>query len=125
MRDKVLIEKKKNKLIELIDGFCDAYLDDDYKQLCGKLILKMFHKYNVPFLRGLRRKLGLLLNLYQEDDGTLSEKGIYSFSGYKQTTDAIIKSLTEGKTVIIDTSLLEGAEEIFIASIIVEGIFKE
>lgn len=53
MRDKVLIEKKKKKLIELTAGFCDAYLDDDYKQLCEKLILKMSRKYNVPFLRGL------------------------------------------------------------------------
>lgn len=52
MRDKVLIEKKKKKLIELTAGFCDAYLDDDYKQLCEKLILKMSRNYNVPFLRG-------------------------------------------------------------------------
>ncbi|KKM61647.1 hypothetical protein LCGC14_1529620 [marine sediment metagenome] len=73
----------------------------------------------------LRRKLGLLLNLIQEDDGSLTENGIYSSSGYEQTTHAIINSLSIGKTVIIDTSLLEGAEEIFIASIIVEGVFKE
>ncbi len=73
----------------------------------------------------LRRKLGLLLNLSLEDDGTLTERGIYTSSGNEQTTHAIIKSLSNGKTVIIDTSLLEGAEEIFIASIIVEGIFKE
>ncbi len=73
----------------------------------------------------LRRKLGLLLNLYLEDDGTLTERGIYASSGYEQTTHAIISSLSKGKTVIIDTSLLEGAEEIFIASIIVEGVFKE
>ena len=52
MRDKVLIEKKKQKLIELTVGFCDAYLDDDYKQLCEKLILKMSRKHDVPFLRG-------------------------------------------------------------------------
>ncbi|KKL13263.1 hypothetical protein LCGC14_2527520, partial [marine sediment metagenome] len=73
----------------------------------------------------LRRKIGLLLKISLEDDGTLTENGIYSSSGYEQTTHAIIKSLSEGKTVIIDTSLLEGAEEIFIASIIVEGVFKE
>ncbi|KKK92265.1 hypothetical protein LCGC14_2704660, partial [marine sediment metagenome] len=73
----------------------------------------------------LRRKIGLLLKISLEDDGTLTENGIYSSSGYEQTTHAIIKSLSNGKTVIIDTSLLEGAEEIFIASIIVEGVFKE
>ena len=80
---------------------------------------------NVQTVEVLRRKLGILLNLNQEDDGTLTEKGIYTSSGNEQTTHAIIKSLSNGKTVIIDTSLLEGAEEIFIASIIVEGIFKE
>jgi len=52
MKDNVLIEKKKQKLIELTTGFCDAYLDNDYKQLCEKLILKMSRKHNVPFLRG-------------------------------------------------------------------------
>ena len=73
----------------------------------------------------LRRKLGLLLNITLKDDGTLDEKGIYTASGNEQTTYAIYNSLSKGKTVIIDTSLLEGAEEIFIASIIVEKIFKE
>ncbi len=106
-----------------------------YRQDRKNWIQKIYEDHNLDELKRigvqlqtievLRRKVGLLLSLYQEDDGTLSEKGIYSSSGYEQTTDAIINSLSEGKTVIIDTSLLEGAEEIFIASIIVEAIFKE
>ncbi|MHA2182695.1 MAG: ATP-binding protein, partial [Promethearchaeota archaeon] len=37
----------------------------------------------------------------------------------------IINSLKEGRTVIVDTSLFEGAREIFVATIIVENIFNE
>ena len=40
MRDKVLIEKKKQKLIELTVGFCDAYLDDsDRWELVGSDVI--------------------------------------------------------------------------------------
>jgi hypothetical protein len=52
MRDKVLIEEKMQKLIEMTAGFCDAYLDEDYKQLCEKLTRKMSRKRTVPFLSG-------------------------------------------------------------------------
>jgi hypothetical protein len=52
MNDNVLIEEKMRKLIEMTAGFCDAYLDEDYKQLCEKLIRKMSRKRNVPFLSG-------------------------------------------------------------------------
>jgi len=52
MKDKVLIEEKMQKLIEMTTGFCDEYLDEDYKQLCEKLIRKMSRKRNVPFLSG-------------------------------------------------------------------------
>lgn len=52
MRDKVLVEEKMQKLIEMTARFCAEYLDDDYKQLCEKLIRKMSRKRNVPFLSG-------------------------------------------------------------------------
>ena len=73
----------------------------------------------------IRRKLGLLLRIYVADDGSISEGGIYTLNGHEQITHAIVKSLSNGKTVIVDTSLFEGAEEIFIASIIVESVFAE
>jgi hypothetical protein len=52
MRDKALIEERKQKLSELTAGFCDSHLDEDYKQLCEKLIQKMARKRTVPFLSG-------------------------------------------------------------------------
>ncbi|MBU4076958.1 MAG: hypothetical protein KKI06_09675 [Euryarchaeota archaeon] len=52
MKDKVAIEEKSKKLAEMTARFCDEKLDDDYKQLCQKLIIKMKRKRNVPFLSG-------------------------------------------------------------------------
>lgn len=52
MRNKILIEEKTQRLIEMTAGFCDEYLDEDYKQLCEKLIRKMSRKRNAPFLSG-------------------------------------------------------------------------
>lgn len=52
MNDKVIITEKTQRLIEMTTGFCDEYLDEDYKQLCEKLIRKMSRKRNVPFLSG-------------------------------------------------------------------------
>jgi len=52
MRDKATIEEKTQKLIEMTAGFCDEYLDEDYKQLCEKLIRKMSRKRNVPYRSG-------------------------------------------------------------------------
>lgn len=44
--------EKKTQLLELTDVFCQKYLDDDYKELCQKMIRKMSRKQNVPFLSG-------------------------------------------------------------------------
>ncbi|MFX1269626.1 MAG: ATP-binding protein [Promethearchaeota archaeon] len=72
----------------------------------------------------LRRKLTLLLDFDFDDDGNIIEKGIFSLSGFETTIEDIIKFLIDGKTVIIDSSLFSGNEEIFIATIIVESIFN-
>lgn len=50
MNDKTIIEGKRKALVEMTAGFCDACLDEEYKQLCEKLILKTSRKRNVPFL---------------------------------------------------------------------------
>jgi Domain of unknown function (DUF6398) len=52
MSDRELINQKKEALIEMINGFADRYLDEDYKMLCKKLIDKMSRKRKVPFLSG-------------------------------------------------------------------------
>ena len=52
MKNKMLIEEKMHELIKMTTGFCETYLDTDYKQLCEKLIKKMSRKRNIPFLSG-------------------------------------------------------------------------
>lgn len=52
MRDKAAIQEKMQTLIKMTAEFCDANLDEEYKQLCEKLIRKMARKRDVPFLYG-------------------------------------------------------------------------
>jgi len=52
MKDKAIIAEKAQRLIEMTGGFCDEYLDEDYRQLFEKLIRKMSRKRYVPFLSG-------------------------------------------------------------------------
>ena len=49
-RDK--INAIAQQLIDLTGEYCERYVDDEYKQLTEKLILKMRRKRDVPFLRG-------------------------------------------------------------------------
>ncbi len=50
--EKEKIEAISQELIKMTGEICDQYLDEDYKQLAEKLILKMKRKWQVPFLRG-------------------------------------------------------------------------
>ena len=52
MKEKKIVGEKAQKLLEMTGSFCREYLDEDYKQLCEKLIGKMNRKRNVPFLSG-------------------------------------------------------------------------
>jgi hypothetical protein len=53
MRDpKEKIEATAAQLIALTSKFCDERINDEYKQLCVRLIEKMARKRNVPFLSG-------------------------------------------------------------------------
>ena len=45
-------EEKTQSLIEMTVSFSNEYLDEDYKELCEKLIEKMARKRKVPFLSG-------------------------------------------------------------------------
>ncbi len=73
----------------------------------------------------IRRRLAILLNFGFDENNNILENGIYTLNGYESTISNIVNSLIEGKTVIVDTSLFEGAREIFVATIIVENIFNE
>ena len=50
--DKKETKEREVKLLELTGIFCSQKLDDDYFQLCEKLIKKMGRKRDVPFKRG-------------------------------------------------------------------------
>ena len=52
MSDKTRINEKAHQLISLTTEFCEQHLDDEYEQLCEKLIRKMSRKRNVPYLSG-------------------------------------------------------------------------
>ncbi len=52
MTDRAAIQAKTQQLITMTAEFCDQRLDDDYKQLCEKLILKLSRKRHVPFETG-------------------------------------------------------------------------
>ncbi|MCK4345661.1 MAG: hypothetical protein KAX05_10285 [Bacteroidales bacterium] len=46
------IKDREKKLLELTGTFCSQKLDDDYFQLCKKLVKKLGRKRDVPFKRG-------------------------------------------------------------------------
>lgn len=50
--DKKEIKEREQKLLDMTGIFCSQKLDDDYFQLCEKLIKKMGRKREVPFKRG-------------------------------------------------------------------------
>jgi len=43
-QDKATIHEYTEKLIQMTNGFCDDYLNEEYKALCEKLIRKMSRK---------------------------------------------------------------------------------
>jgi hypothetical protein len=50
--NKVLVEEKKKKLIELTRGFSEHYLNEEYEQVILKMINKLARKRTVPFSSG-------------------------------------------------------------------------
>jgi hypothetical protein len=52
MNDKAPAKEKADRLIELTSDFCKRYLNDEYRDLCVKLIKKMGRKRDIPFMRG-------------------------------------------------------------------------
>jgi len=52
MKEKKIVEEKTEQLIGMTGSFCQQFLDEEYKQLCEKLIRKMSRKRTVPFLSG-------------------------------------------------------------------------
>ncbi|WP_127583532.1 DUF6398 domain-containing protein [Paenibacillus koleovorans] len=51
MKDPKMLEKKE-KLLQLVKGFCEKYLDEEYEQLSCSMVEKLGRKRAVPFMSG-------------------------------------------------------------------------
>ena len=49
---KILIEQRTKQLAEMTAQFCMEKLNEEYAQLCEKLVLKLSRKRDVPFTNG-------------------------------------------------------------------------
>ncbi len=90
-----MIGNIKQEIIELIEIFCDKYLNDEYKQLCAKLMQKLSRKHNVPFLRGRIEiwaasviiAIGKINFLFDKSSGfNVSRDNIADFFGVSKST---------------------------------------
>lgn len=73
----------------------------------------------------LKRKLGVVLNIYADESGVMkSRSSVFSATGGESTIKDIIRHLEEGKKVILDTSSVSNNTEILIASIIAGDMFE-
>lgn len=52
MNSKEDLKEKEQALLDLTGSFCAQELDDDYYQLCEKVVKKLGRKKDVPFKRG-------------------------------------------------------------------------
>jgi hypothetical protein len=95
MTDKATITTKTQQLLELTNAFSDAYLDDDYKRLCEKLIRKMSRKRVIPFMSGkpetwaagVVHALGMINFLFDRSFAPyVSSADIATFFGVGQST---------------------------------------
>ena len=50
--EKLKIEVVKKQILDLTQGFCSQYTNDEYAELSKKLLNKMARKRDVPFLTG-------------------------------------------------------------------------
>ncbi|MDR0912982.1 MAG: DUF6398 domain-containing protein [Methanobrevibacter sp.] len=46
------IKEKENKILNMVESFCDEHINDEYKELSTNLVKKMGRKHDVPFKRG-------------------------------------------------------------------------
>ena len=89
------IKIREKQLLELTGSFCDQNLDEDYHQLCEKLILKLGRKRDVPFKRGgleiwaaaVVHAIGSINFLFDKSfDPYVTAEQISEYFGTKKTT---------------------------------------
>lgn len=95
MRDKVRINEKAHQLVNMTAEFCEKYLDDEYAELCEKLIRKMSRKRNVPYLSGrmdiwaagILYALGRINFVFEPGDGPFTTRDeLCAFFGTNKST---------------------------------------
>ncbi|MBJ7880196.1 DUF6398 domain-containing protein [Gelidibacter salicanalis] len=89
------IKEKQNQLIELTGAFCSQKLNDEYFELCEKLINKMGRKREAPFKRGkleiwaaaVVQTIGSINFLFDKSfEPYINSKQINDYFGTKATT---------------------------------------
>jgi hypothetical protein len=92
---KIIIKQKERQLLSLTSDFCIKKLDDDYFQLCEKLVKKLGRKRNVPFetgkieiwAAGIIHALGLINFLFDKSAKPyVSVNEINDYFGTKQSS---------------------------------------
>jgi hypothetical protein len=92
---KIIIKQKEKLLLGLTGDFCTKKLNDDYIQLCEKLIKKLGRKRNVPFetgkieiwAAGIIHALGLINFLFDKsEEPYISVNDINDYFGTKQSS---------------------------------------
>ncbi|MDA7501932.1 DUF6398 domain-containing protein [Chitinophagales bacterium] len=89
------IKKKQQQLITLTSAFCTEKVNDEYRELCEKLILKLGRKRDVPFKRGKLEiwaaavvyAIGSINFLFDKSfDPYLTTEELHAYFGTKATT---------------------------------------
>ncbi len=95
MDKKQELKKKEEELICLVSSFCNQKLNDEYSQLCIKMIQKLGRKRNCPFKRGkleiwaatIIYTIGSMNFLFDKSfEPYIHSKDIHDFFGTKKST---------------------------------------
>lgn len=93
-------------------------------------ILKILEGVNIKGVKPgtltvIERKFNSILGIYIDDDGNFQSRNrLFSDTAGESTIKDIVKSLEEGKIVVVDTSRLMGNVELLVGSIITGTIFN-
>jgi len=126
---KINIEKLRPWHMEGVINFSDAqneammaYYKDFREKWIESLLTEDLENIKDETLAVLRRKFNVLLGIRKEEE--LEASGIFDVHAGMTTISDISSELENGRTVIIDTSLLSSELEILVGSMITREIFE-
>ena len=89
-----MTDEKQEKLTEMVDNFCDEYLNEEYKQICHEIIEEMSNGKRVQFKRG-KLEVWASAVIYaicqinslfdKSSEINIARKDIFSYFGTNQT----------------------------------------